>query len=269
MIAALAQQPQSTNAAWWVPFLIPLGALLGAIVTGSITWQSSRKKPHEKLQHLVEVLNDWPKVGDEDLPGKDTVQIAIALTLGEMRRNEKLDLFGMPREWAGQTDPDMVDFYEHMVDIEIGGRAFRSRLAEFTFNAMLLTGLIGAAVFMMRSNSVFQVAREHPVLTASALTVLIVVLSALRTTIFSAAWIPNRLKEEMRERVRQWVLARSPWRAQFDRERKFGASPGDAGETPNRDADATEPHRQTAPAQPRNTPDSSPTQPAAHAPPQT
>ncbi|WP_039828099.1 hypothetical protein [Nocardia testacea] len=234
MIAALAQQPQTTNVAWWVPFLIPLGALLAAIVTGSMTWQSNRKKPHEKLQHLVEVLNDWPKVGDEDLPGKNTVQIAIALTLGEMRRKDKLKVLDTPREWATLTEPEHVDFYEHLVDLEVARRAKGSMLAEFAFNAVLLAGGTGAIMFLMWSNSALQWVREHPVPAAAALTVLIVALSAWRTALFDSAWIPKRLKEEMRERGRQWILEKSPWRDDFDSEGRYRPGHEKSGQTHDR-----------------------------------
>ncbi|WP_416566402.1 hypothetical protein [Nocardia testacea] len=86
MITVLAQQAQA-NSAWWSTWAVPIGVVTGSLIAGFITWRTSRKSPHDKLEQLVNVLKDMP----EDIPGRDTVVGAIQLTLAEIRRTDQLD----------------------------------------------------------------------------------------------------------------------------------------------------------------------------------
>ncbi len=86
LAAAPAPATQASTQQWWLAYIALLIPLSAPFVAGLFQLRTTRKTPHEKLEKLIGVLKEWP----EDLAGKETVHQAIELTLGEIRRVDKL-----------------------------------------------------------------------------------------------------------------------------------------------------------------------------------
>ncbi|MCV7424363.1 hypothetical protein H7K45_27840 [Mycobacterium yunnanensis] len=79
-VVAEAASTGNTFSSWATPIGVVIGAMIGALVT----WRSSKKSVYDRLEALIGIRKDWPT----SLPGVDTVDDAIALTLAEIRRRE-------------------------------------------------------------------------------------------------------------------------------------------------------------------------------------
>ncbi|MCX4094485.1 hypothetical protein [Nocardia sp. alder85J] len=114
--------PQSNNGSsgspgpWWLPYLALVAPLTAPFIAGLFSMRTTRKTPHEKLEKLIGVVNNWP----EDLPGKETVYQSIELTLGEIREVDKLG--DLPKVEASET-PSESSNAEEQVDAIVQARA--------------------------------------------------------------------------------------------------------------------------------------------------
>lgn len=64
---------------------IPVGVVIGAIITFVGTWLADRRNyRYERLETLINVLKDWP----EGLDGRDSAKHSAQIALAEIRRVE-------------------------------------------------------------------------------------------------------------------------------------------------------------------------------------
>ncbi|WP_139273293.1 hypothetical protein [Mycobacterium paraffinicum] len=84
MLTLLADAPSTCTSAWWNSFLGPIGVVVGAFITGLVTWRNARKSVYERLDILVQIRKEWP----DNISGYDTLEHSIAIALAEIRRKE-------------------------------------------------------------------------------------------------------------------------------------------------------------------------------------
>ncbi|WP_416565104.1 hypothetical protein [Nocardia testacea] len=244
MITVLAQQAAQASNPWWSFLAVPVGAVTGAVIAGGASWVVSRKTPYDRLEQLIGVAKDWP----DDLPGKDTVYQAVELTLGEIRRADRLG--ELPK---ASTEPDKVTAAEEKIDGIVQQRALGSaRSMVLSVAVATVVGLVGLVVFLANDGGT-----DSP-----WVPLLISATVAAGGMIFTETFEdPIRYISRV---VAEGVIALLRQRRQVhaDGNRTAGASPGEAGERPDRDEDATEEPRQVDADKPSTAPASEQPQPA-------
>ncbi|MGV9668060.1 hypothetical protein [Nocardia niigatensis] len=152
MISLLAQQVAETTTEdpWWKPWAVPTGVVTGAIIGGLIAgffskWVVARMSPHEKLKTLVEIAAKWPETGvdseKQKLPGIETVYKSIDLTLGKMRKVDKLKEVPVI---AGDAQPAEVHKAEAEIDELVRFRDLASIYAWLGSFLVFPGGVLGA-----------------------------------------------------------------------------------------------------------------------------
>ncbi|WP_297625227.1 hypothetical protein [Nocardia sp.] len=148
MIELLAQQAAQGNTdRWWLAFAVPTGVIIGATIAGLVSFWTNRKTPHDKLEQLVGVLKDWP----DDVPGRDSVTRSIELTLGEIRRADKLD--EVPSTSPADPRSAAVSKAEQEIDDLVAQRELERAQAEFWKSAGFLGVVLAGAMPAFLSSS--------------------------------------------------------------------------------------------------------------------
>lgn len=245
MITVFAQQALA-DSPWWSAWAVPVGVVTGSAIAGFVTWRTSRKSPHDRLEQLVNVLKDLP----EDLPGRDTIVGSIQLTLAEIRREDRLDELlkayaltrsamtpahaATPEEEIARANEAVMRAHEQLADVLVSRRAQTTSVTNVTTSLGfgLLVGSLTSLAVSLATNS------DALYNWAAGL-----LLGATIAMVGGTIWSYRKISGSTGGRA-----AAMPGEGRAD-SAAVGASSGEVGEAPDREPDATEAPRQADPEQ--------------------
>lgn len=116
-VAAGDTQPRGSTFVDWVPLIAAILVLLGVFITAAVARVNARKPWYENLETLIKVHKDWP----EGVPGKETIEQAIADMLAGIR----VDTDRAGQEGATKAELEAEEHARRQIERPLGLRIFQ------------------------------------------------------------------------------------------------------------------------------------------------